>query len=35
MDRAELSGAIIQELGAVFMEALTAAAPLMLTADLE
>jgi hypothetical protein len=35
MDRAELSGASIQELGAVFMDALTAAAPPLLTADLD
>jgi hypothetical protein len=35
MDRAELSGAIIQELGAMFMEALTAAAPTLLTVDLD
>lgn len=35
MDRTELSGAIIQELGAIFTEALTAAAPTLLTADLD
>src|SRR5215210_6099222 len=35
MDRAELSGASIQELGAVFMAALTAAAPTLLTGDLD
>ncbi len=35
MDRAELSGAIIAELGAVFTEALTAAAPTFLTLDLD
>lgn len=35
MDRAELSGAIIAELGAVFTDALTAAAPVVLTADLD
>jgi hypothetical protein len=35
MDRAELSGAIIQEAGAVFMEALAAAAPALVAADLD
>ena len=35
MDRAELSGAIIAELGAVFTEALTAAGPALLTGDLD
>ena len=35
MDRAELSGAIIQELGAVFTDALTAAVPTLLTVDLD
>jgi hypothetical protein len=35
MDRSELSGAIIQELGAVFTDALTVAAPTLLTADLD
>ena len=35
MDRTELSGAIIQELGAIFTEALTIAAPTVLTADLD
>ena len=35
MDRSELSGAIMQELGAVFTDALTAMAPPLLTADLD
>jgi len=35
MDRAELSGAIKAELGAVFMDALTAAGPALLTGDLD
>ena len=35
MDRAGLSGAIIAELGTVFTEALTAAAPTFLTLDLD
>ena len=35
MDRAELSGASIAELGAVFTDALTAAAPTLLTVDLD
>lgn len=35
MDRVELSDAIIQELGAAFMTALTAAAPTLLTSDLD
>jgi hypothetical protein len=35
MDRAELSGAIIAELGAVFTAALTAVAPTLLTVDLD
>ena len=34
MDRADLSAAIIQEMGAVFMAALTEALPRMLTSDL-
>ena len=35
MDRAELSGASIAELGAVFTDALTAAGPALLTGDLD
>jgi ribosomal protein L34E len=35
MDRTELSGVIIQDLGAIFTEALAAAAPTVLTADLD
>ncbi len=35
MDRAELSGAIIAELGAVFTDALTTAAPTLLTENLD
>src|SRR5918912_2638757 len=34
MDRADLSAAIIQEMGAVFMAALTEALPRVLTSDL-
>ena len=35
MDRAELSGTSIAELGAVFTDALTAAVPTLLTVDLD